>query len=308
MDQARVFSLQLTALGIALAALAGCGDATLEHKLALDQEAAATGKADGLGLCGLASYGQCSPCATDNGCKWCDGRCVALGTQGSVCAIVPSQCTASTPTDAGGLPASSLYGFSPGVQMAAEGTGTLTENVSGDWTCKRKTLDRLPCGGWVSLSLVNGSSQVALGVMGHDDFYSNVSGHPDVPFPPGANNRFWHQSATLALDATGHGSFDDVHKDWQGYDQWEGHYVVDAAEGAVTVRFSSSLDPLHCSYDETCTFVAGPATSSSTPGCTPHSCAAAGAECGTIDNGCSGVRDCGPCTYPMACGADHRCR
>jgi hypothetical protein len=292
----------------AVFAIAACGDPTLERKRALDEEAAAAGKADGPSICDV--YGQCSPCANDNGCKWCDGQCVALGTHGSVCAMVASQCSASTPADAAPQPTTPLYGFTPGVQLAAESTGTTTENVSGDWTCKRRTLTGLPCGGWVALSSLNGVPQVALGVMGHYDFYTNVTGHasyePDRPFPPAANNRFWRQSATIALDASGHGSFDDIRKDWQGYESAEYHYVVDAVEGAVTVRYSGSLDPLSCSYDETCTFVAGPATPSATPGCTPSSCATN--ECGTFSNGCGGVHDCGSCPYPQQCSADHRCQ
>jgi hypothetical protein len=37
-------------------------------------------------------------------------------------------------------------------------------------------------------------------------------------------------------------------------------------------------------------------------GCTPTTCAAAGKNCGTISNGCSGSLDCGGCSAPSTCG------
>jgi hypothetical protein len=91
------FALHVTLLSFTLA---GCGDATLEHKQALDQAAATAGKADSPGVCG--AYGQCGPCATDNGCKWCDGSCVALGTLGAACSLVPAECPANGPPTADG--------------------------------------------------------------------------------------------------------------------------------------------------------------------------------------------------------------
>src|SRR5262249_14092990 len=36
--------------------------------------------------------------------------------------------------------------------------------------------------------------------------------------------------------------------------------------------------------------------------CTPTTCAAAGANCGMIADGCGGSRDCGTCTLPQTCG------
>jgi hypothetical protein len=36
--------------------------------------------------------------------------------------------------------------------------------------------------------------------------------------------------------------------------------------------------------------------------CTPTTCAGAGAECGTIDDGCGGHPDCGECSGPETCG------
>jgi hypothetical protein len=36
--------------------------------------------------------------------------------------------------------------------------------------------------------------------------------------------------------------------------------------------------------------------------CTPTTCAAAGATCGTIPDGCGGTLSCGPCTAPQTCG------
>jgi photosystem II stability/assembly factor-like uncharacterized protein len=39
-------------------------------------------------------------------------------------------------------------------------------------------------------------------------------------------------------------------------------------------------------------------------GCTPKSCASVGANCGTINDGCGGTRDCGTCAAPQTCGGD----
>ncbi|HEX9102297.1 MAG TPA: tryptophan synthase alpha chain, partial [Polyangia bacterium] len=38
------------------------------------------------------------------------------------------------------------------------------------------------------------------------------------------------------------------------------------------------------------------------PSCTPTTCAAAGAQCGIIGNGCGGTVDCGACAPGTVCG------
>src|SRR2546427_11673274 len=40
--------------------------------------------------------------------------------------------------------------------------------------------------------------------------------------------------------------------------------------------------------------------------CTPTTCAAQGKQCGTISDGCGGMRDCGSCTAPETCGGGRR--
>ena len=42
--------------------------------------------------------------------------------------------------------------------------------------------------------------------------------------------------------------------------------------------------------------------------CTPTTCAAAGAECGTIADGCGGQLNCGECPADATCGDDNICR
>jgi hypothetical protein len=37
-------------------------------------------------------------------------------------------------------------------------------------------------------------------------------------------------------------------------------------------------------------------------GCTPRTCASAGANCGSLSDGCGGTLDCGTCTAPETCG------
>ena len=37
--------------------------------------------------------------------------------------------------------------------------------------------------------------------------------------------------------------------------------------------------------------------------CTPTTCKAAGAQCGSVGDGCGGMLDCGSCQFGMACGA-----
>jgi hypothetical protein len=39
----------------------------------------------------------------------------------------------------------------------------------------------------------------------------------------------------------------------------------------------------------------------SCPACTPTSCSAAGAECGTLSNGCGGTLSCGSCPTGLSC-------
>lgn len=41
--------------------------------------------------------------------------------------------------------------------------------------------------------------------------------------------------------------------------------------------------------------------------CTPTTCVAAGAECGTIDDGCGSQLECGACTAPDTCDANNQC-
>ena len=41
--------------------------------------------------------------------------------------------------------------------------------------------------------------------------------------------------------------------------------------------------------------------------CVPTTCAAVGAQCGSIDDGCGGMLDCGGCPGAQTCGADNTC-
>lgn len=165
----------------------------------------------------------------------------------------------------GAAPAANLYGFSEGAKVAAKGGGTNTRNLGPSYQCRRKTTPPIPCGGWVSVSTVEGKTQVALGVLGHSDFYTYVSGQwagrfQDYPFPPAPNvTRFWNERARVELDATGHGKLEVENRSPEG-----GHllstmtYDVTAADGAITVSYSGTLSPQSgCnSYHETCVFQA----------------------------------------------------
>src|SRR5262249_33929298 len=133
--------------------------------------------------------------------------------------------------------------FQSGVQYAAQGIGTETNNSASSWRCKRKTYDSLPCGGWVSVSTdPEGAPQVTLGVMGHFDYYANVSGNPKIGFPPPASNRFWGTSAVVELDASGNGSrHEQVLNNVGGIESTVDYNVAWLPGGAITVDYQGSF-------------------------------------------------------------------
>ena len=114
----------------------------------------------------------------------------------------------------------------------------------------------------VSLSNDTGVTRVALGVMAHSAFYSNVSGAPGsyqngYAFPPPARNRFWGQNAEIALDASGHGSHTREFRSDQGTLQRRESITVAAVAGAVTVTLDTNAPPTsYPLYRETCVFTA----------------------------------------------------
>jgi len=70
---------------------------------------------------------------------------------------------------------------------------------------------------------------------------------------------------------------------------------------------SSNCDPAtgwSCSPDDAACAPDGICTNAGIcePLCTPTTCAAVGAECGVIADGCGGTRDCGPCRSGQVCG------
>lgn len=170
---------------------------------------------------------------------------------------------AARPPAGGGAPpppAATLYGFTAGAKVAQKGSGTVAQNMGPSYKCHRKTTPPIPCGGWVSVTTAAGKTQVALGVLGHSDYYTYVSGvnGADQAYafpPPLTTTRFWYERAHVELDAAGHGQFEQRNTDAQGYLQSTATYEVTAANGAILVTYTGALHPGSCnSYDETCTF------------------------------------------------------
>jgi hypothetical protein len=83
-------------------------------------------------------------------------------------------------------------------------------------------------------------------------------------------------------------------------------FVLNAAGGTVAPNFGLA-------YDTSPAYTAGAITSTGFsfggPGacCTPSTCAALGAHCGTTSDNCGGILNCGTCTGALVCGASNQC-
>ncbi len=151
----------------------------------------------------------------------------------------------------------SLYGFVAGQRVVAKGVGDKVSEISASYqTCRRKVTSRIPCGGWATVTLEAGKTNVAFGIMGHSDYYEHVSGNAYFTgmqqVPPPYNNPFWRQVGSVALDASGSASLQHVSQHHDGSVSRTNKYEVDAVDGAITISLNS-VGSANCTTNETCT-------------------------------------------------------